>query len=343
MVAHATISQPHALLTGQTLIIEGEAIPIQHQKMPLTDVKLDPNNPRIQHAVQQAAKKGQIGQDELRKLILDQPGVSDLFKSIRDNGGILEPIYVRSDGRIIEGNCRAASYLRLHEIKKNDARWHTIPAVFVPKITDRQVAILQGQYHVAGRNKWRAYEKIGHMHHMHTNLGMDEKTIAQALGVKERDVIRDLKAYQTMKEKLLPKVTSGDGLEKWSFVQELYKRKGLEEYRSKPANIDEFVSLVVEKKIKQGTDVRKLEKIIKHPSAVKTLKKSGVGDAMAVVGKTDPTADSRTFHKLKETTALLQHLQNKDLERLKEEKPQQILQELFLAIKAAAKAAGVKL
>jgi hypothetical protein len=36
----------------------------------------------------------------------------------------------------------------LNEIKKSDQRWHSIPAVFVPKISDRQVAILQGQYHL---------------------------------------------------------------------------------------------------------------------------------------------------------------------------------------------------
>ena len=342
-VAAASNSKSHVLLTDQTLIIEGEAIPIEYRKVPLKDVILDPDNPRIQHEVKRVAANGKIGQDELHKLILLQPGFDDLFRSIRDNGGILEPIYIRADGRIIEGNCRAASYLKLHGIKKQAVQWHAIPAVFVPKITDRQVAILQGQYHVAGRNKWRAYEKVGHMHHMFTSLQMDEKTIAQALGVKERDVIRDLKAFQVMKEKLLPKITSGSGLEKWSFVQEFFKRKGLEEYRSKPANIDEFVSWVVEKKIKQGTDVRKLEKIIKHPSAVKTLKKTGVDDAMAVVGKADPTANSRTFQKLKEATLLLQHLNNKDLERLKEDKPQQLLQGLFTAIKAAAKAAGVKL
>src|SRR5437016_3616217 len=137
--------QGHAMLTGQTLIIEGEPIPVEHRKMPLKDVRLDPNNPRIQHAVKQKSKNGKISDEDLRKLILDQPGVSELFKSIRDNGGILEPIYVRPDGRIIEGNCRAASYLRLHGINKQDKRWQTIPAVFVPDISERQVAILQGQ------------------------------------------------------------------------------------------------------------------------------------------------------------------------------------------------------
>lgn len=293
--------------------------------------------------VKRAAKNGKIGQPELRKLILEQPGVDDLFTSIRDSGGILEPIYVRSDGHIIEGNCRAASYQKLHGIKQSDPRWQTIPAVFVPNITDRQVAVLQGRYHVKGRNKWRAYEKVGHMHHMYTNLGMDAKAIALALGVKEPAVNRDLKAYEVMTEKLLPQMNGNGGLEKWSFVQEFFKRKELAVYRAKPENVDEFVTMVVEKRLKQGTDVRKLEKVIKHASALKTLKKTGIDAAMTVVGKADPTADSKTFQKLKETTIILQHLQNQELERLKEDKPQQLLKELYAAIRAAAKAAGVKL
>src|ERR1700734_1353980 len=98
----------HTTLTGDSLIIEGEAIPVHHERMPLKDVRLDPENPRIRHAVKQKSKNGQMGGDDLRKLILDQPGVSQLFISIRDNGGIFDPIYVRPDGSIIEGNCRAA-------------------------------------------------------------------------------------------------------------------------------------------------------------------------------------------------------------------------------------------
>src|ERR1700722_18867994 len=149
--------------------------------MPLKNIKLDPLNPRIQHAVKQKVKDRQITQEELRKLILDQPGVSELFRSIRDNGGLMDPIHVRPDGSIIEGNCRVASYLKLHLIDKDDPRWQTIPAIFVPNITPRQVAVLQGQYHVAGKNKWLAYEKAGHLHFMNATLGMDEKAIALAV------------------------------------------------------------------------------------------------------------------------------------------------------------------
>lgn len=287
--------QPQAILIGQTLIIEGEVIPIEHREMSLEDVRLDPSNPRIQHAVKRISKNRVISQDELRNLILEIPGVSELFKSIRDNGGLLEAIYVRPDGRIIEGNCRAACYLKLHDIGKRnkDTRWQKIPAVFVPQITDRQVAILQGYYHVAGKNKWLAYEKAGHLHAMHTKLKMDEKAIAKALGMREGEVIKSLQSYEVMTEKLLPKMTNGNGLEKWSFVQEFFKNKNLEDYRSKSANVDQFVSLVVNNKLKRGTDVRKFAKILKHPRAINALKKEGVESAMSIVGKAIPQPTQR--------------------------------------------------
>jgi hypothetical protein len=63
-----------------------------------------------------------------------------------------------------------------------------------------------------------------------------------------------------------------------------------------------------------------------------------------MVGKADPTADSQTFRKLKEATRLLQKLPSKELQRLRDnENSRLILQDLFSALKNAAKAAGVKL
>jgi hypothetical protein len=342
--AHSSDSQPAVVLDGETLTIDGTAIPIEHRRMPLADVCLDPSNPRIQHAVKRVSGDGVISAEALLKVILESPGVSELFKLIRDNGGLHDPIFVRPDGRVIEGNCRAASFLKLHSIAPKDSRWLTIPAVFVPKISDRQIAILQGQYHIAGKNKWLAYEKAGHLHHMRTKLGMGEKAIGRAFGMHESEVIKNLQSYEVMTQKLLPKVKSGNGLDKWSFVQELFKRKDLEEYRAKPANIDEFVSLVLDKKLKQGADVRKLGTILKHPNAVKALKKQDVDSAMSVVGKADPTANSGAFRKLKQTTRLLLRMAGPDLDRLRDsEKPQIILRDLFDAVKEVARATGVKL
>src|SRR5437016_5746801 len=130
--------QPH-VVQAQTLFIEEDAVGVEHRQLSLDDVQLDPSNPRIQHAVKQRAGGKTLTQDELAKLIIDLPGVNELFKAVRDNGGLQEPIYVRPDGRIIEGNCRAACYLKLRAARKGDARWRTLPAIVIPNISDRQV------------------------------------------------------------------------------------------------------------------------------------------------------------------------------------------------------------
>ena len=325
--------------------IEGQSIAVERRDMGIDKIVLDPDNPRIQHAVRQKTNGGAaLTQDQLRDLILEQPGVSDLFKAIRDNGGLIEPIHVRSDGRVIEGNCRAASLMRLHGTNKTDSRWRSMPVYMVPKINDRQVAVLQGQFHVAGKNKWRAYEKAGHLHTMHTDLKMTVPAIAKALGMQERVVTRLLAAYKTMREKVLPKIKGGRGLDRWSHVEEFYKNKDLEDYRKSERNIDEFVSLVVDQKVKHGAQVRDLPKILKHERAAKVLKKSGFKEAVAVVGKSDPTADSKAFRKIKDVTEVLRNLASTELQRIRQErKPQQLLRELSAAINNVAKTAGFKL
>lgn len=325
--------------------IEGDLIAIERRDMAIDDIILDPDNPRIRHAVRQKTNGGApLTQEQLRDLILDQPGVSDTFKLIRDHGGLIEPIHVRPDGRVIEGNCRAASTMRLHNANKTDPRWQSVPVYLVPTITDRQVAVLQGHFHVVGKNKWRAYEKAGHLHAMHTDLKMSVAAIAKTLGMQERVVSRLLAAYKTMREKVLPQIKGGRGLDRWSHVEEFYKNKDLEEYRQSESNIDEFVSLVVDKKVKHGAQVRDLPKILKHERATRVLKKSGFKEAVAVVGKADPTADSIVFRKVKELTETLRALASTELQRVRQErKPQQMLRELSAAIENVAKTAGFEL
>lgn len=329
------------------LVIEEQVIPTEYRRVPLDQVFLDPDNPRIQHAVRQKWNTGEIKQEDLQQLIWDRQSVSELFKSIRDNGGLIDPVHLRPNGKIIEGNCRTVCYLRLRKTFKDDPRWQSIPAIIIPQISDRQVAILQGKHHVAGKTPWEAYEKAGHLHFMSTKLGMDEKAIAKTLGLTEGEVTRTLQSYRIMNENLLPKlkgVDAGNVLQKWSFVEEFCKRKELKEYRSKPSNVDEFVSLIANGKLKRGVDVRSLGSIVQNSGALTSLKKHGIESAVKVARKSDPTVDSSLLKKVKQLTSLLKELPSPELDEIREnEKSQELLQELFAALKGAARAARVKL
>jgi hypothetical protein len=245
---------------------------------------------------------------------------------------------------VAEGNCRVACYLKLNKAQPRDERWQTIPALRLPTtITERQVAMLQGQCHVAGKNKWRAYEKAGHIYTMSKTLNIDSQSIAKSLGMQKRVVERLVEQYEVMKTKLLPRLKSG-GLDKWSHIDEFFKRAELEDDRKDPAKVEEFLDLVATDKLKGGADVRKLSKIWKNKKATRALKKEGVSKAIAIVGRADPTVDSPVFRKMKELSETINKMDSRDLQRLREErKAQGIVRDLFTALKLAAKTARVRL
>jgi hypothetical protein len=332
---------------GQTLTIEGQLIEAEFRRLPLNDVQLDLANPRIQYLLKQSTANGKLTQEDLAKLIHeDVPGVPSLFVAIRENKGLLEPILVRPDGRVIEGNCRLACYMRLHSIDAkrgiSGGMWAEIPAYILPEISERQVAAFQGRVHVAGKNPWRAYEKAGHIYAMHKTHRMDAKVIGQILSMTESEVLREIRTYETMTQKLFPKMKGTEAVKKYSFFAEFNKRKELEQYREAPAHVDQFVSLVQTGKIKRGADVRKLAKILKNKVAMKALKTKGFESAIAILGQADPTQDSATFRQLAKTIKLLNHFPTKDLDRLKDPEPQRILRELISAARTVAQTAGVK-
>ena len=241
-------------------VIEGEVIPVRYEEIPLQEIILDPENSRIRHIVSQQKQNGKaLSIEELRKIIWELPGVQELFVNVRDNGGLMEPIYVCANGRVIEGNCRVAVYLRLHDSLTEDKRWKSIPAFRLPgDVTDRQLAVLQGQFHVAGKTQWRAHEQAGHVRYMHVELKMTPKDIAKSLGLQERVVTRLLKAHELMTKLILPQVKNGTGLDKFSYAEEFYKNKNLEEFRETPGSEKVFAELVVSGKFKRGADVRDL-------------------------------------------------------------------------------------
>jgi len=328
---------------ARTLTIENQAITAVYEDIPLDKVRLDPDNPRTR---QQLGKvDGNISQDELQKLILDISGVSTLFRAIRENKGLHEPIYVRANGLVVEGNCRTAIYRKLREAQKKEACWQTIPALRLPaNITERQVAVLQGFLHVAGKITWRAHEQAGHLYHMHTALKMKPAEIAAAIGLNETEVGRLIQAYETMCADVLPRIKDGDGRKKFSYVLEFYKNRKLADFRKSKQNVKLFTDLVVKEKLKQGNEVRQLHKILGSDSATDVLKDDGFAKAIALVGKSDPTADSPIFRKLTTATNALKSTRGPTLDRIRKgSKEKQILKDLYAALKSVAELTGVKL
>src|SRR5258708_27873191 len=253
---------------NRIITLEKESIELRYEVVPLDDVKLDPDNPRIREQLAQRGITKKPTQDDLRKLLENLSGVADLQKHIRDNGGLHEPVVVLADGRLVEGNCRTAVLMRLRDTKGGRERWNSIPVYRLPgSITPRQIAVLQGQYHVPGKITWRKLEQAGHVYRMRTALGMEEGEISMALGLQLRVVKHLLQAYDLVTKQIMSRVKTGNGIDKFSHAYEFFKRKDLEDFRDDPKNIALAAKLIAEEKLKNGADVRNLKKISEDKDA----------------------------------------------------------------------------
>src|SRR5262245_56893145 len=101
--------------SDRTITIADQKIAVVAEEIPIHQVELDADNPRIREDLKKRDKKlGAPTPEDLQKLILGLSGVDALLKSIRDNKGLHDPIYVRRNGVVAEGNCRTAIYQKLH-------------------------------------------------------------------------------------------------------------------------------------------------------------------------------------------------------------------------------------
>lgn len=341
-----------AATSPAAIMLEKRAVPLRLEQRDLDNVHLDPKNPRIRHLIEARKSKKAPTTDELREMILALDGVSALQRSIRENGGLQEPIYVLESGLVVEGNCRTAVYLKLRAAPKGNGQWRKIPAYVLPAGTQvREVAVLQAICHVAGKKRWDAYEKAGHVYRMHHEVRMSEQEIQAALGLNAQEVHGLLRSYETMNELVLPALQArnarpADAVRKYSYVAELHKRKELAPFRERPANVKLFVELITADppKLTNGQQVRQLHRVLEDPGAKKVLLSKGGTFEAALKELDDPTVSSSAFRRIEAATRALKGMNQDELDKLRSDaSARALLHDLHEALLNAARVAKVEL
>src|SRR2546428_4749310 len=73
---------------------------VRREEWPVSKLKLDPANQRLQYALRKA---GLAATDrELHEILWSNDQVKALFQSVFQNGGLIEDPIVRSDGTVVE-------------------------------------------------------------------------------------------------------------------------------------------------------------------------------------------------------------------------------------------------
>jgi hypothetical protein len=333
---------------GMPLTIAGANVEVSHEIVAVDHVRLNPDNPRIRFQIQLRKKAKDAPPIDLMELIREQPGYDPLQKAIRKAGGLYEPVIIRHDGLVVEGNTRAAVFKTLHSGNKTDPRWTNMPIARLPKdVPEHAIAMLMASYHIAGKTVWRAYAKADQIYHLRHTYGRTVLQIAEETRMSEREVEQFLEAYAYLVNEVLPHVTNGNGSDilesKWSHALEFIKRKNLEGARKDPVVRKQLARLLIDNKIK-GAEVRDLDKVLKNRKASTALHKDGFKAAKQILGQSDPLAASKLLKEMKAFSRALGKMGQADIALLKSSaKAREILIELAETVRNVAAVTGVKL
>lgn len=305
------------------ITLEGRKVRVWNVDLPLDEVHLDTANPRIANSVfLSSAKSVESMQTELERILWEDSDVRDLYRQVMINKGLIERIIVRQDGRVIEGNCRTVVYRRLRDAQPGDSRWKNIPSRVLPDdIPERDVAILLGEMHVAGKNTWSAFEKAGHIYRLHRDFSLAQDEIAHRLRMSKSKVNQLIRAFETMKQKFLVKYPASANIRKFSYFEEFYRSPELRRWiDQEPNSEDAFVDWVGTGKLPQGIHVRELVAIVANPDALQAMHDSGFLEAKRVLEQDDPSITSKLFKQMREMTEGLEQARIDDIGRVRKGK-----------------------
>jgi hypothetical protein len=271
--------------------VQGVLVRLQFVVVDPDKVKLDSENPRTRFSMKQldAAERG----DAASTLILtSQEDTEGLKRSIILSGGVQEPIYLRHNNTVAEGNRRVVAMRAAKEEFPNDARFRNMPAWLIPKGTSEEViSNLLNEIHLGSVRGWAPYEKALQMRAL-VKTGLIEEEIAERYRMTPNEVRQHIAAAQMMDEMYFPITKNPKDPEHrstFSYFLE-FKKNGriknhCESIRNLPARFSKWVR---DDKIKTGASVRKLPKILDSSEAINLLEVSGFDAADDYISKQNP-------------------------------------------------------
>lgn len=303
--------------SDQVIVVAGKDVRVSHETARITEIRLDPDNPRIRFQLQRSGN-AKPTQEDLQKFIKEQPGYDGLQKTIRKAGGIHDPVIVRHDGTVVEGNTRLTVVSTLYKAMPDNPRWKSIPIMRLPKdVPEQAIAMLMASYHVAGKNKWLAFAKADQIYQLVHKFGCTPEQIAdETRNMTPREVRQTLEAYEFLMKEVMPRAGGGHDQKflesKWSHALELVKNREMADVRCDPGFRKDFANLLIKDQIK-GAEVRRLPKIVKSKTASKALRSGGFKQAEAVLKKLDPTVESIELRQIEKLTGRIGKMKAADL------------------------------
>ena len=150
-----------------------------------SDLRFYADNPRVYSALHDGNGKAP-SQEEIEEHLQTLEHVKELRQEIKENGGLIEPLYVKeSTLEVVEGNSRLAAYRLLAD--ENAIVWEKVLCAVMPKeVTDSAIASLLGQLHLKGKKDWRPYEQASFLQRRHHKEGISIPTLQKEFNLGDK-------------------------------------------------------------------------------------------------------------------------------------------------------------
>jgi hypothetical protein len=271
--------------------IQGYPVELTLIEVDPNGVKLDPTNPRIGFSMRQL-EEGERNEGACVLLLTSQEDTEALKRSIVASNGVQEPIYLRSDQRVAEGNRRVVALRAAQEEFPGDPRFATMPAWLIPEGTSEQVIQdLLNEIHLGSVRGWAPYERALQMRAL-LDTGLIEDEIAERYRMTSREVRQQLAAVEFMDRSYFPITAEPSDPEhrtKFSYFLEFYKNGRIQDHcESIPDLPERFARWVRDGHLDTGARVRRLPKVLDSAESTRLLDVIGFEAADEYLGTQHP-------------------------------------------------------
>ena len=271
--------------------IQGVRVSLQLIEVDPDNVKLDTTNPRVSFSMGQLSK-AERNDPAATLLLTSQEDTEGLKRSIILSGGVQEPVYLRHDYTVAEGNRRVVAMRAAKEETPDDPRFKRMPAWLIPKgIPEETIQDLLNEIHLGSVRGWAPYEKALQMRAL-IKLGLVEEEVAERYRMTASEVRAQIAAAEMMDKQYFPITKDPKDPQhraKFSYFLEFLKNGRLRAHAEKIRDLPtRFSKWVRDDKIPTGAKVRRLPKILDIDEAVKLLEVSGFDAADEYIARQNP-------------------------------------------------------
>lgn len=160
--------------------VQGRRVRLELIEVDPDAVHLDPTNPRIGFSMKQLGPE-EAGDAACTLLLTSQEDTEALKRSIILSGGVQEPIYLRHDLSVAEGNRRVVAMRAAKDEQPGNPDLQLMPAWLIAKeIGEDVIQDLLNEIHLGSVRGWAPYEKALQMRAL-TKSGLIEAEVADAI------------------------------------------------------------------------------------------------------------------------------------------------------------------